>query len=56
MEGVRGVLYSPRSMDTQVGRGLPHHTHPALADLLDQAVVEQLLSSLDGHLANPSSN
>ena len=22
--------------------GLPHHTHPALTDLLDQAVVQQL--------------
>ena len=26
--------------------GLPDHTHPTFADLLDQAVVEQLLSGL----------
>ena len=30
--------------------GLPDHTHPALADLLDQAVVVQLLAGFDGHL------
>ena len=29
--------------------GLPDDTHPALADLLDQAVVEQLLVGFDGH-------
>ena len=29
--------------------GLPDDTHPALADLLDQAVVEQLLSGFEGH-------
>jgi hypothetical protein len=28
---------------------LPDLAHPALADLLDQAVVEQLLSGFDGH-------
>ena len=31
--------------------GLPHDTHTALADLLDQAVVEQLLSGLHRHFA-----
>jgi hypothetical protein len=29
--------------------GLPDDAHPALADLLDQAVVQQLLSGFDGH-------
>jgi len=29
--------------------GLPDDTHPALADLLDQAVVQQLLSGLNRH-------
>jgi hypothetical protein len=29
--------------------GLPHDTHAALADLLDQAVVQQLLAGFDGH-------
>ena len=36
--------------------GLPDHAHPALADLLDQAVVEQLLSGLDVHAHTPSRN
>jgi hypothetical protein len=33
--------------------GLPDHAHPALADLLDQAVVQQLLSGFDGHVCGP---
>ena len=37
-------------IESRVGR-LIHHTHPALADLLDQAVVKKSLSSLDTHLA-----
>jgi len=28
---------------------LPHHAHPALADLLDESVVQKGLSGLDGH-------
>ena len=40
-----------RHFAVEVGvRGFPDHTHPAFADLLDQAVVEQLLSGLDRHL------
>ncbi len=31
--------------------GLPDDTHPTFADLLDQAVVEQLLSGFDNHFA-----
>jgi hypothetical protein len=31
--------------------GSPDHTHAALADLIDQAVVEQLLSGFDRHVA-----
>ena len=30
--------------------GLPDHTHPALADLLDQAVVQNILAGFDGQL------
>ena len=29
---------------------LPHHSHPALADLLDEAVVGQLLAGFEGHM------
>jgi hypothetical protein len=34
------------TIERGVGR-LPHHTHPALADLLDEPVVQQRLSGLD---------
>jgi hypothetical protein len=30
--------------------GLPDHAHPALADLLDEAVMKQLLAGFDRHL------
>ena len=37
-----------RDVALQLGvEGLPHHAHPALADLLDQAVMEQCLSGFD---------
>ncbi len=35
--------------------GLPDHAHAALADLLDQAVVKQVLSGFDGHSSFPFS-
>jgi len=31
--------------------GPPDHAHPALADLLDQAVVRQVLARLERHLS-----
>jgi hypothetical protein len=37
------------SVEAGVG-GFPNHTHAALADLLEQAVVQQLLSGFDGHM------
>ena len=36
------------AIESRVGR-LVDHTHPALADLLDQTVVKELLSRFDGH-------
>ena len=29
--------------------GLPHHTHPTLADLLDEAVMQEPLAGLEDH-------
>jgi serine/threonine protein kinase len=45
---IREKLQGNIAMKARVLR-LPDHTHSAFTDLLDQAVVEQLLSSLDGH-------
>jgi hypothetical protein len=50
--GERGGQQLDRHLAVEGGvHRLPDDTHPALADLVDQAVVEQLLSGLDGHVA-----
>jgi hypothetical protein len=36
--------------------GLPHDTHAAFTGLLDQAVLEQVLSGFDGHSRVPLGN
>ena len=52
--GVAGEASSGRTLiatsrSRVVSSGFPDDTHPALADLLDQAVVEQLLARFDRH-------
>ena len=47
--------YLQRNVATELRvLGLPDNTHPAFADLFDQAVVKQLLSGLDRHFYTPS--
>jgi len=51
-EAIREDLDRHLAVEGRVDR-FPDHTHPAFTDLLGQAVVEQLLSGLDGHFAIP---
>jgi hypothetical protein len=48
----RNELQRNVAMQTGV-LGLPDHTHPALADLLDQTVMQHFLTGLDRHPVPP---